>query len=124
MRPSPGLRPDLDRNKPIWTKGKFPSAAENLWEGHYVKHVAEFADIDNAVTYVEHALDFSSQTAQTQDLVIFTRVRGGLQEKVLCNRNTREFAIKMLDGPEQGALKTYFKVHPTKNIDDYINVNR
>jgi hypothetical protein len=94
----------------VWTSRKSATAAENAYVKHWLKHKGEFPDIDNAVTYIQRAMDFAGQGTSSGALKVGYRVRQGALEKVVCNLDTREFAVKIVDGSNAGKIKTYFKI--------------
>ena len=59
------VRPGTSLPDPLFTKGVSNDPLVNMWEDHYLKHRAEFPDIDNAVAYVERALDFTDNSTRS-----------------------------------------------------------
>lgn len=112
---------------PLWTKGKYGHPGENMWK-HYLDHVVdnksnfpgrEFPNIDNAVDYIKAARGFVDNFGTGSDWKRWTRVRNGVSEEVFVRKSTREFSPVIRSGTENGASKTYFRVHPTEDLRDY-----
>lgn len=73
-------------------------------------------------TYVQRALDLSGNTTSTGNIHVAegVRARSGVLERLVLNKDTGEFTIKVLEGNQAGKLRTHFK---PDNPLDYFNQN-
>jgi hypothetical protein len=106
----------------IWTRGIFArtgtgdaaAAGANIWD-HFLRHVREermFPDIDDVVTYIRRARAFLTKEGagirRGTRPAIDPSTGAAIEELVVMDVNTGEFAVRVLTGTEAGAMKTYF----------------
>lgn len=97
------------------------SESDNLG-AHVYKHVhsnRDMADLaPDGITYVQRALDLSGNTTSTGNILVAEGVRarsGGQRARIVLNKTTGEFTIKVLEGPQAGRIQTLFRPHPEDN---------
>jgi hypothetical protein len=107
----------------VWTRGKpkFVNGGANAWD-HFMRHVIEPlqaglpkdvpAWVDTFVKYVRAARGLvDAPPPGTQSFIRLSR-KGinspALREQVFLNPSTGEFAVKVLEQAEAGAVKTYY----------------
>lgn len=122
---------DAGLNGNLWTKGKFTSNAEgsgiNAYQ-HFLDHCVnnkagfpggEFPHITDAVSYVQEAHQFCSAFPSGADFVKWT-LNG---DEFFVQKSTRKVAIRVAAGTEVGALRTYHRKIPSKNLEQWARSN-
>ena len=117
------------RNKPLWSSGgKVPE--ENMYS-HFQKHVLSQKDMapfaDNPVDYVRRAHQYGDKVTSTADILVYEGIspRSGLLERFVFNRTTNEFSIRVLAGPESGAMRSLYTLkNETKFLEKVITFTK
>jgi hypothetical protein len=94
----------------LWTAGPYSTWQENMWS-HWVKrqNQGSYPNMVSPLEYVNKAIDLTSNPGPTA--MVGERVKGGITERLFLDTATGDFAVKVMSGPETGALKTLFPIN-------------